>query len=162
MRSDEVFNRSFLTKWEKPAQKTVLPDLEPCRGCGGEAIFRKEKRSDPPVSYLVLYAECTCCGLRTRDEPCDGYYGRSITPEEVAEIWKGKDTCATVVHANNITYTHPSDMFVCGNCSFTCEITKLVYEDEDDPGMGVPTAHEYECKFCPDCGAKMDGIVQCS
>lgn len=61
-----------------------------------------------------------------------------------------------VVHARNVAATHPSDMFVCGNCGFNCDISELVYEDEDDSGMGVPTAHEYECKFCPDCGSKID------
>ena len=62
-----------------------------------------------------------------------------------------------VVLAVNVAAAHPSDMFVCSNCGFTCEINELVYEDEDDSGMGVPTAHEYECKHCPDCGAKICG-----
>lgn len=61
-----------------------------------------------------------------------------------------------VVHANNVTPTHLTDMFVCGSCGFTCEITKLIYEDEDYPEVGIPIAFEYDCKYCPDCGAKMD------
>lgn len=63
---------------------------------------------------------------------------------------------APVVHGNNVTPTHPSDMFVCSECGFVCEITKLVYEDEDYPEVGIPNAYEYDCKFCPNCGAKMD------
>lgn len=62
-----------------------------------------------------------------------------------------------VVHAANVTPTHYSDEFVCGNCGFCCEITELRHEDEDGFGMGEGAAYEYECKFCPDCGAKMDG-----
>ena len=63
-----------------------------------------------------------------------------------------------VVHAENVTPTHSTDMFVCGNCGFTCEITKLIYEDEDHPEVGIPIAFEYDCKYCPDCGAKMEGV----
>lgn len=59
-----------------------------------------------------------------------------------------------VRHGQNVTYTHPADMFVCSKCGFTCEITELRDEDE---GMSAHTAYEYDCKFCPDCGAKMDG-----
>ncbi len=62
-----------------------------------------------------------------------------------------------VVHAENVTPTHYSDEFVCGNCGFCCEITEIRHDDEDDFGMGEASACEYECKFCPNCGAKMDG-----
>lgn len=62
-----------------------------------------------------------------------------------------------VAHARNVTPTHYSDEFVCGNCGFCCEITEIRHDDEDDFGLGEASAHEYECKFCPDCGAKMDG-----
>ena len=63
---------------------------------------------------------------------------------------------APVVHGQNVTPTHYSDMFICSECGFVCEITKLVYGDEDHPEVGMPNAYEYDCKFCPDCGAKMD------
>lgn len=59
-----------------------------------------------------------------------------------------------VRHGSNITYTHQSDMFMCSECGFTCEITELRYGDD---GMGEPDAYEYDCKFCPNCGARMDG-----
>lgn len=62
-----------------------------------------------------------------------------------------------MVHARNVTPTHYSDEFVCGKCGFCCEITELRHDDEDGFGMGEATAHEYECRFCPDCGAKMGG-----
>lgn len=62
-----------------------------------------------------------------------------------------------VVHAENVTPTHYSDDFICGNCGFCCEITEIRHDDEDDFGLGGASVYEYECKFCPDCGAKMDG-----
>ena len=62
-----------------------------------------------------------------------------------------------VVHAENVTPTHYSDEFLCGNCGFCCEITEIRHDDEDDFGLGGASVYEYECKFCPDCGAKIDG-----
>lgn len=58
-----------------------------------------------------------------------------------------------VMNGSNITYTHPSDMFICTECGFTCEITELRY---DDDGMGEPDAYEYDCKFCPNCGEMIE------
>lgn len=62
-----------------------------------------------------------------------------------------------VRHGKNVTATHPSDMFVCSECGFTCEITELRYGDD---GMGEPDAYEYDCNYCPNCGAKMDAEVE--
>lgn len=76
-------------------------------------------------------------------------------PVEAIEAAPAVDA-VPVVHGQNVTPTHYSDMFVCSQCGFACEITKLVYEDEDHPEVGVPLAYEYDCKFCPNCGAKMD------
>lgn len=62
-----------------------------------------------------------------------------------------------VLHGQNVSPAHYSDEFTCSACGFSCEITELRYDDEDGFGMGEATAHEYDCKFCPHCGAKMDG-----
>ena len=62
-----------------------------------------------------------------------------------------------VRHGKNATYTHHSDMFVCSECGFSCEITELRYGDD---GVGEPDAYEYDCKFCPNCGAKIDAEVK--
>lgn len=61
-----------------------------------------------------------------------------------------------VRHGQNVSPTHYSDEFTCSACGFSCEITELRYDDEDGFGMGAATEYEYDCKFCPDCGAKMD------
>ena len=68
----------------------------------------------------------------------------------------GQTDAEPVRHAENVTPTHPSDMFICGDCGFVCEITKLIYKDEDHPEVGPPEAFEYECEYCPHCGSKMD------
>lgn len=59
-----------------------------------------------------------------------------------------------VLHGYNATPTHPSDQFVCSCCGFTCEITEIRY---DADGLGEPDVYEYDCKYCPNCGARMEG-----
>lgn len=95
----------------------------------------------------------------------NAYDCHELTVEDVIKV---ADGCANEIiklptidaepvrHGQNVTPTHHSDMFVCSECGFACEITKLVYEDEDHPEVGPPKAYEYDCKYCPDCGAKMD------
>lgn len=60
---------------------------------------------------------------------------------------------APVVHAANITDENPVDQFVCSDCGIILEgyVRKTI--DEDD---GAEIYHEYEPRFCPDCGAKLD------
>lgn len=62
-----------------------------------------------------------------------------------------------VRHGRNVSPAHYSDEFTCSACGFSCEITELRYDDEDGFGMGAATEYEYDCKYCPDCGAKTDG-----
>lgn len=60
---------------------------------------------------------------------------------------------APVVHGKNITKRHPVDEFVCSECGIILfDYERLeIDEDEDDE-----SCYEYEFKFCPNCGAKMD------
>jgi hypothetical protein len=61
---------------------------------------------------------------------------------------------AEVVHGRNETKQHPVDEFICSVCGYVCQDThKYVYdEDAEDWSM-----YEFEFKYCPNCGAKMDG-----
>ncbi len=67
------------------SEKECLLDECPC--CGGTAEFVEQERPDPPAHYHVLYAQCIRCGLRTKEEPCDGFYGYRVTPEQIASWW---------------------------------------------------------------------------
>ena len=58
-----------------------------------------------------------------------------------------------VRHGENVSGVHPTDEFLCSRCGFSCEITEL---RRDECGMGEANCYEYDCKYCPDCGAKMD------
>lgn len=54
-------------------------------------------------------------------------------------------------HGYNATDTHPSDQFICSLCGFSCEITEIKRDDD----FCDCDRYEYDCRFCPECGAKM-------
>ena len=57
-----------------------------------------------------------------------------------------------VRHGKNITTMNPVDEFECSECGFICEISEKIYDDE----YTFDCYREYNPKFCPQCGAKMD------
>lgn len=57
-----------------------------------------------------------------------------------------------VRHGKNITTMNPVDEFECSECGFVCEIHENIYDDE----YTLDCQREYNPKFCPECGAKMD------
>ncbi len=62
-------------------------------------------------------------------------------------------TAEPVRHGCNITIQHPVDEFVCSECKIHLKDYVRVEDYEDS---GDITHHEYEIKYCPECGAKMD------
>lgn len=65
-----------------------------------------------------------------------------MTTADVQEVRHGKD----------ITTMNPVDEFECSECGFVCEICENLYDDE----YILDWQREYNPKFCPNCGAKMD------
>lgn len=62
---------------------------------------------------------------------------------------------APVVHGTNIGEDYDDcDQFVCSNCGIELQDWTRVERDLDD---GEITHHEYTFRYCPNCGAKMDG-----
>ena len=57
-----------------------------------------------------------------------------------------------VRHGKNITKINPVDEFECSECGFVGEIQENIYDDE----YTLDCQREYNPKFCPNCGAKMD------
>ena len=112
----------------------------------------KQRLIDANALEIILKSQADVVSLCERPEIAGGFL-------QALDFVKKAPTvdASPVVHAENVTPTHSTDMFVCGNCGFTCEITKLIYEDEDHPEVGIPIAFEYDCKYCPDCGAKING-----
>ena len=60
---------------------------------------------------------------------------------------------APVVHGRNVTKKHPVDEFICSECGIVLVDYERLEIDEDD---GDENCYEYEFRFCPNCGAKMD------
>lgn len=62
---------------------------------------------------------------------------------------------APVVHGTNIGEEYADcDQFVCSNCGIELQDWTRVERDLDD---GEITHYEYTFRYCPNCGAKMDG-----
>ena len=62
--------------------------LSPCPFCGGTAKINKSTKCGGHGEYYnVKYVECTSCGATTRQYACDGYYGMTMTDEELADKW---------------------------------------------------------------------------
>lgn len=56
-------------------------------------------------------------------------------------------------HGYNKTSMHPVDEFICSVCGFNCtDYTEVITEEDGDCWF-----KECEFKYCPHCGAKMDG-----
>ncbi len=85
-------------------------------------------------------------GMRSLAEKITNDFCRDIDEQRSIDV-------APVVHAANITEENPVDQLVCSHCEIIVEgyIRKTI--DEDD---GAVFFYEYEPRFCPDCGAKLD------
>lgn len=58
-----------------------------------------------------------------------------------------------VRHGKNLTKAHPVDEFICSECGYMTEdCTEKKYSQDGD----YCYLCEYEYKFCPHCGARMD------
>lgn len=84
---------------------------------------------------------------------------RGIKAVDVWAVVKSLDNAPTadvveVKHGENIGTLHPVDEFICSECGIVLEGWTKVVTDEDDGEMYF---YEYEFKYCPNCGARMDG-----
>lgn len=58
-----------------------------------------------------------------------------------------------MAHGRNVTKKHPVDEFICSECGIVLVDYERLEIDKDD---GDENCYEYEFRFCPNCGAKMD------
>lgn len=70
-------------------------------------------------------------------------------PDNVPSVTPAPKKC----HNENKDYDD-CDQFVCSNCGIELQDWHQVERDED---YGNVSYHEYEFRFCPNCGAKIEG-----
>lgn len=83
-------------------------------------------------------------------EDCVGWYN-----DDILDVIEKTPTAGVqeVRHGENVTVKNPVDEFICSECGFMVDSISRKHYDED----GEYYYHsEYECKYCPECGAKMD------
>lgn len=109
--------------------------------------------------------ECKCCGnwfASTSDDElcitCSRAMERlglsHISYDRLRELVEADRDGQCTKHGYNATELNPVDEFICSECGTIFEDTNLCEVDVD---TGDRTYYEYEFKYCPNCGAQMDG-----
>lgn len=90
-------------------------------------------------------------------------YEKTVTKEGLVVVEAIKDIVTTICpaanvvpvrEAKNITKNHPVDEFICSECGVMLrDLSEWRYDEE----VGDGVLCEYECKFCPECGARIKG-----
>lgn len=121
--------------------------LKLCPFCGGEAKLRR-------INGMTAYVECSKCCAETNHFEMSVEY---CANEKAAETWNQRTNelseSTTPIHAKNLSLASPYDRFCCSNCEIELEdwAKTRSHHDIDDQGR-----YEYEFRYCPNCGAKMD------
>lgn len=72
---------------------------------------------------------------------------------EIARLTAENERLRTEKTCKNISENNPVDEFKCSKCGFMAEDFHRLVIDEDD---GEHINYEYEIKYCPNCGAKVE------
>ena len=104
-----------------------------------------------------------------KEDPCEDAISRKamldyqqylhgkMSNEENHKLWEFIKNLPSVIlaskkcHNENHDYAE-CDQFVCSNCGIELQDWHRVERDEDD---GDVTYHQYEFKYCPNCGARI-------
>ena len=85
---------------------------------------------------------------------CRGCLSEILIQRRIDKVIKDKIEQGTLIEqktCENVSEMHPTDGFTCSECGIT--IVDYVEERVDDEYHA--TYHEYEIKYCPNCGAKV-------
>lgn len=101
---------------------------------------------------MSRYIDVEALGIgKANPDVCDAHaWNAAIELIEAAPI----DDVAEVRHGRNVTDMHPVDEFICSKCGLILRDlteTRIDEENEDE------CYFEFECKYCPNRGARMDG-----
>ena len=104
-----------------------------CKDCN----MRKNTKGN--TVYEIGEAPCRACDIGTMLDAVEDY-----PAADVVERKSGK---------NVATEYDDCDQFVCSECGIELQDWRRVERDED----GLEVYHEYRLRFCPSCGAKIEG-----
>ena len=107
-----------------------------------DAIKLLENRPTPPDNLDAKGVEGFRCCLRMYNAQIE----KQIANRDVDVV--------EVRHGENITEMHPVDEFICSECGL---IARECHRYEIDPDDGDEICYEFEYRYCPRCGAKIDG-----
>ena len=89
-------------------------------------------------------------------------YEKTVTPDGLVVAEAIKDIVGTICPAadvvpvregSNIAQNHSVDKFICSECGV--KLGGIISEWRYDEEVGDEVLVEYECKFCPECGARV-------
>ena len=104
-----------------------------CKDCN------MRKNTKGKTVYEIGEAPCRACDIGTMLDAVEDY-----PAADVVERKSGK---------NVATEYDDCDQFVCSECGIELQDWRRVERDED----GLEVYHEYRLRFCPSCGAKIEG-----
>ena len=102
--------------------------------------------AEQAVNYLLEHKRLGLASnivLRTNEDGIIKFINEKCPTADVAEVR----------HGRNVTDMHPVDEFICSECGLILRDlteTRIDEENEDE------CYFEFECKYCPNCGARMD------
>lgn len=100
----------------------------------------------------------TVATFQTYDDKYEEWSEETLTIADALDKWADEGCPPTIEaepvrHSENVTPYSGCENILCKECGFEGEVCEHEY---DEYGNYV-NAHGFECKYCPSCGAKMNG-----
>lgn len=135
----------------------------PCENCVDGIYMEVEKEwwCDKHLNYACQMEKNRLCEKFEREEAIniiksECYVFNPLNLDRSTKVNTALDMAIEVLSkkCHNINKDYDDcDQFVCSNCGIELQDWHQVERDEDD---GDITYHEYEFRFCPNCGARIE------
>ena len=145
-------------KDDRPFQEGDTLLLEECVTPDGCGYTGREMKVE--VTYILRdseYVKDGYCimGIKIISTNKSRYYNN--TPQDKIKKLKAANV-QPIIETENMAIA--SDEFICKKCGIYLKDYIKVVMDEDDNGCIDEQHYEYEPKFCPECGAKVESCIK--